>query len=927
MSEKSFSQLVVVGSSAGGIEALSTLVSTLPEDFPAPIVVAQHLDPERESNLENILSRRSTLPVRTVADEEPLEPGVVFVVPANRHVNITDSEIGLHVDSAGRPKPSVDLLMSTAAEVFGEHLVAVVLTGTGSDGTNGARLVSKAGGTVVIQNPETAEFGDMPGSLAPNTVDIVADLDEIGQFLERRKAEEERDRALVREREARQRATGILKSINDAFFVLDKKRRFTYANDRAVDLTGRSREELLGKSVLEAFPELADGAASAELIWAEEKRNATQFEHYYPRLDRWLHYRVYPSSAGLSVYATDITEQKKAEEALRAREEQYRTIFELAGVGKGQADLETGRLLRVNRRLCEITGYEPEELLTRTFAEITHPEDLDREYYSFERMVRGEIDEYEIEKRYVRKDGAVVWVRVNATAIRDPEGQPLRAVATIEDITERKQAEEALRKSEERYKALYEDNPFMYFTVDTRGTLLSVNRSGAEQLGYTVEDLVGRTFVDLFHEEDKEDISWYFSACLQDLERPSSWEARKVRRDGSTLWVRENVRIVRNLNGDTVVLLICEDITERKQAEEALQYQLDLTTTITNNAADSLFLWDTEGRVTFMNPAAEQTFGWRQEELLGEVLHARIHHHYPDGRPYPVSECPLVRVFESGQTLRDHEDLFFHRDGSPVPVACSLAPIVVDGKTTGVALVVRDITERKRVEEEWERSLTRELELRAQAEERRRISRELHDRVAHSMGVVHQSLELHGALKESDPEKARSKMELAREMAKEALNSTRNLSMELRQREVPRGLEAALTDLLGDVVPPAVRPDLLVEGDEALVPPDTRNQLFLILREAVRNAVAHSGCERIKVRLSITPQRAFATVEDDGRGFDPEGARSGGGLRSMRERTSLLGAAFKLSSAPGAGTKVEASIPLVRTEERDETGHNGEPRG
>ena len=183
MSEESFSQLVVVGSSAGGIEALSELVSTLPEDFPAPVVLAQHLDPDRESSLNEILSRHSALPVRTVSDKEPLEAGVVFVVPSNWHVSITDSEIWLQVDSAGRPKPSVDLLMSSAAEVFGENLIAVVLTGTGSDGTSGARLVSEAGGTVIVQDPQTAEFGGMPGSLAPNTVDIVADLGEIGQIL------------------------------------------------------------------------------------------------------------------------------------------------------------------------------------------------------------------------------------------------------------------------------------------------------------------------------------------------------------------------------------------------------------------------------------------------------------------------------------------------------------------------------------------------------------------------------------------------------------------------------------------------------------------------------------------------------------------------------------------------------------------------
>ncbi len=183
MADTSFSHLVVVGSSAGGIEALSELVSTLPEDFSAPVVIAQHLDPDRKSSLREILSRKSPLPVRTVTEHEPLEAGVIFVVPANHHVNITGSQIDLQVDPAGRPKPSVDLLMSSAAETFGERLIAVILTGTGSDGTEGARAVKRAGGIVVIQDPETAEFGSMPGSLAPSTVDIVAGLDGIGPIL------------------------------------------------------------------------------------------------------------------------------------------------------------------------------------------------------------------------------------------------------------------------------------------------------------------------------------------------------------------------------------------------------------------------------------------------------------------------------------------------------------------------------------------------------------------------------------------------------------------------------------------------------------------------------------------------------------------------------------------------------------------------
>ncbi|MFN8473959.1 MAG: CheR family methyltransferase [Anaerolineae bacterium] len=179
----SLSQLVVIGSSAGGIEALSILLSNVPPALSVPIVIAQHLDPRRPSHLAEILAPRSPLPVRVVEDREKLVGGTVYVVPTNRDVEITDHEIILQEGTRAVAKPSIDLLFTSAAEAFGEALVAVILTGTGSDGAEGARAVKNAGGTVIIQNPETASFPSMPLSLAPTTVDIVANLEAIGPIL------------------------------------------------------------------------------------------------------------------------------------------------------------------------------------------------------------------------------------------------------------------------------------------------------------------------------------------------------------------------------------------------------------------------------------------------------------------------------------------------------------------------------------------------------------------------------------------------------------------------------------------------------------------------------------------------------------------------------------------------------------------------
>src|SRR5213596_2799520 len=175
--------LVVVGSSAGGIEALSILVSTLSTDFPAPIVLAQHLDPNRPSSLDTILQRRTALTVEVIHDRTILQTGKIYVVPANRHVSVVDGCVEIQGINPKRPRPSVDLLLSSAASVYGERLIAVILTGSGSDGAAGAVDVKDAGGVVVIQNPETAAHPSMPLALPPTAVDHVADLEQIGPLL------------------------------------------------------------------------------------------------------------------------------------------------------------------------------------------------------------------------------------------------------------------------------------------------------------------------------------------------------------------------------------------------------------------------------------------------------------------------------------------------------------------------------------------------------------------------------------------------------------------------------------------------------------------------------------------------------------------------------------------------------------------------
>ena len=600
---------------------------------------------------------------------------------------------------------------------------------------------------------------------------------QIGQFVERRRAEAERDRSLTQEREARRELSGILESISDAFFAVDREWRFTYVNRRAEELWSKSREDLLGKSLWEEFPQADDSVQYREIRRAMKERTTTGFEAISPKMDVWVAGSAYPSAdGGVSVYFSDVSERKRVEEALRDSEERFRAIVSQATAGICRTDLG-GRLEFVNNKMCELLGYPEAELVGKSIRELTHPDDLQENIGLFRRLATDG-KPFLLEKRLLRKDGSTIWANVSVSAIRDAAGKPRSAGAVVLDVTERKRAEEALKESEERLQRAIAIETVGVIFLKASGEITEANDAFLRMSGYSNEDLAEGL------------LRW-------DVMTPPEWMPRSL------------------------------------EAVEELE---------------------TTGRTT----------------------------------PY--------------------EKEYIRKDGSRW---WGLFAATRLGEEEDVEFII-DVTGRKRTEAERERLIAHELTARAQAEERRRLSRELHDRVAHDIALVHQSLELHEVLKSKNPEKAAAKMQLARRIVKEALESTRDLSMELREQEVRRGLEAALANLLRDLVPPTVESSLSVEGDETLVPPEIRNQVFLVLREAIRNAVTHSGAGRIAVELDIGRERVAGSVEDNGSGFDPDAIRSAGsgGLRAMEERAMLLGGTLDLSSAPESGTTVKVSIPL-----------------
>jgi PAS domain S-box-containing protein len=220
-----------------------------------------------------------------------------------------------------------------------------------------------------------------------------------------------------------------------------------------------------------------------------------------------------------------------------------------------------------NRGAEELYGWKAAEAVgkvTHQLLQTTFPEPLEKITDILRRAGR-----WEGEIVHTKRDGTRVTVASRWALRQDDQARPIAILETNNDVTARKEAEEALRESEEQWKAVFEHNPTMYFMVDAAGTVVSVNSFGAQQLGYTIDELVGHSVLTVFPEADRGAVQTHVGACFDHLGRLASWELRKVRKDGTTLWVRETAKAV-VIKGRPIVLIVCEDVTETRRASEAL---------------------------------------------------------------------------------------------------------------------------------------------------------------------------------------------------------------------------------------------------------------------------------------------------------------------------------------------------------------------
>ena len=275
--------------------------------------------------------------------------------------------------------------------------------------------------------------------------------------------------------------------------------------------------------------------------------------------------------SGAVVTFLDITARKKAEETVRASEELFRASFEDAAIGMSLTDLE-GRFVRVNKAYSALTGYSEQELRGLTFLDITHPDDHEANRAFARRLISGEISHAIFEKRYLTRQGRPVWVHASISVVRGPDGRPVNMIALMEDISERKLAQEALRESEQRFRQLAEAIDGVFWIVDAgRHRMLYVSPAYEQIWGKPPDELRRHpgSFIDSIVPEDRPQM---LAAMEQMNEEGFDIEYRILRPDGTTIWVRDRAYPICDEQGRVYrVCGIAENVTERKRTEQAIQ--------------------------------------------------------------------------------------------------------------------------------------------------------------------------------------------------------------------------------------------------------------------------------------------------------------------------------------------------------------------
>lgn len=398
--------------------------------------------------------------------------------------------------------------------------------------------------------------------------------------------------------------------------------------------------------------------------------------------------------------ALDVTDQVKVTKLLSESELRFHGAFVHAPIGIALVGTN-GRFLKVNHRLCEMVGYSEAELIELTFQQITHVDDLRSGMEALTKFMQGNRDVYRVEKRYVHKDGQAVWIDLSVSPVRDTEGRVQYFVSQIQNVTDRKNAERELKKSEQRFRSAFDNAPIGEALIDRDNHILKVNRRLCEMLGYEERELLEKSFDSIAHPEDVEQCRRVFDSFRAGETRYVELKKRYLHRNSSIVWTEVTGSAVSADDGQPLYFVVqIKDITQQVAAEEAKREIDELFRGSFENAPIGITINSADGSIVRANPRVCEMLGYSEAELKLLSFQQITH---PDDLPTDVAAY--------AEFMRDERNHFFfekrymHKRGHPVWIHLSVSAVRDENRVLQYFVTqIQDITERKRAEDELRQS-------------------------------------------------------------------------------------------------------------------------------------------------------------------------------------------------------------------------------
>ncbi|HRT35738.1 MAG TPA: PAS domain S-box protein [Smithellaceae bacterium] len=506
---------------------------------------------------------------------------------------------------------------------------------------------------------------------------------------------------LIRQSEERYR--NIIEQMEDGCFETDLTGNFTFVNNAECRLLGYKKEELIGKNNLfyadeksakEIHRFFVDICKTGKAVKSHElhfaKKDGNRVIH---NVSISLLRDTQGKPAGFRGIARDITERKQMEEALRHSEEKYRSTIETIQDGYFEIDL-TGKYTFLNDIICQHLKYSREELIGTDNRAYQTPEEAKKTYLAFRQVYETGISNKALEMQIIRKDGTTGVSEVSISLIRDSSGVPIGFRGISRDITQRKNMEEFLRQSEERYRSIIENMTDGYFEVDLYGKFTYLNDAQCQNLGYARKELIGMSYKQYADEKINKELARLFYKIYKTEIPVKSYDLSFIRKNGTRAYNEISVTALKNAKREIIGFRgISRDITDRKQMEEALHRSENKYRSIIESIDDTYYETDISGNLTFFNDMLCRHLLYTREELIGK--NSRM---FQDEQNFKKTEQFYREVYKTGNpSILEMECI--RKDGTKGIFELSLSLITdKDGKKTGFRGISRDITKRKQMQ-------------------------------------------------------------------------------------------------------------------------------------------------------------------------------------------------------------------------------------